>query len=1354
MHSLLPPPALPCARSTPQRLLFLLLLLFTCVGFALPGQASARVKVFILAGQSNMQGHGKVTPIASEITKNGGMGSLKYLVDNPSRLSVPYELTDSSGNWTVREDVRVAYLDRNRIGPLTVGYGAENDRIGPEFGFGQRVGAYFNEPVLLIKTAWGGKSLYEDFRPPSSGRVGASYTLMVSQVRQVLNNLRTYVPTYQGDGYDIVGVAWHQGWNDRINTAATNEYQLNCVNLINDLRQEFQSPELPFIIATTGMGGWALSEPQPLALIEAQLSVPLDDRLKSRKNVVAVDTRDFWRRASESPSDFEFHWNHNGETYLLIGDAMGEAMVNLLSSSTGTVPPPGGTIGVDITPPGYTKCTDEGGSCRFNVKVDVAYGARGEYKYQYGVTGKVVFNNTTLTDPIPGIPKSGYYKAAVNTTQKFRLDVVNGSGDGSYKAGKIITLVADAPAANQVFDRWVVDAGNPAVSSLSNPTMLLTVPTQAVRITATYRNTTPPPISGPAGYTWCVNEGGVCNLSALSDVAYGSQGRFVFQNGVSGAIRFDNATFGTDPNPGQPKAGFFRPAANTNYRSPENPSGTVAGLLYQYYQGNWENLPNFASLPVIETGSRSSFDINGALSGDYFGYVFSGYINIPRDGVYTFYLNSDDGSRLSIGNTAVVINDGIHPSLERSGQIGLRAGRHAIRVDYFENRGGVGLQVFYEGPSLSKQLIPASALSRMPKPDAAFAIQNATTRISRHIQGLAILSDAEIANQKAIIDSNIANVGYDLESISSAFDLVSQYERIIGPLFINDATRIDGWGWDRRTFQPDIHTTLLSVMQGIVDRVYTPANIAKFESRLRGFNFRSSEHFPGKVTAIPDPNQVHTTRIDASYLKTFGHLIMHADLPARKPTGTYLAPGSIASVTVPQSLVNTGYAIRVGAHSYDLSSKPFVRRLDRSSIGYPITSTVTKIASPLGGGIYIEVPYLANAGNVDIRVQNAVRSPFFSMQSFKTTSLSEWQNIERRYGAPWADFQTEKFMMQVPTSWITNYAAPAKALADWDKAMDAVSDLMGYPALRGKEVLYEQVDVIIRAGAYSPGYPQVNETYDPRQTYNGNVNNFLLTGPASGADVEFHELGHGHLFQKFPGEVEAAVNLLYVPVLTQKFGKTLDQAFHLSLNDSVGKTDTLATTAFAWMASDNFRLGRPMEAIEMQYQYFGHAKYVEIAKQFGWGVLGNYWRSINQEYENTTSPTNTVPGSPKIDDTNNGLMLRMSRAAGVDIAPLIHFWGTQPNNVSALRTATAQAGLPASAKIYDMLMAYRASVPNTNQEFRTLATKWWGKQPSASGYKTEAYHAGLWNTWNESYANTIKQNVQNIVNLYFPNGRP
>jgi len=163
-----------------------------------------------------------------------------------------------------------------------------------------------------------------------------------------------------------------------------------------------------------------------------------------------------------------------------------------------------------------------------------------------------------------------------------------------------------------------------------------------------------------------------------------------------------------------PASQLFRVPSVVTLRDPENPANTVNGIDYSYYEGKFTVLPNFNNLTPLKSGSVTAFDFSPRLHDDYFAFRYAGYVNVPTDGIYTFYTNSDDGSNLYIGNQLVVANDGLHANREKSGTIGLKAGKHALTVDFFEYNGGQVLTVSYAGPGISKQVIAASALFRVP----------------------------------------------------------------------------------------------------------------------------------------------------------------------------------------------------------------------------------------------------------------------------------------------------------------------------------------------------------------------------------------------------------------------------------------------------------------------------------------------------------------------------------------------------------------------------------------------------------------------------------------------------------------
>lgn len=285
--------------------------------------AEKPVKAFVLAGQSNMQGHGF---IKADPKRNGGKGSLEFLAKEQTTADKFGRLVGKDGKWVVRDDVWIHYLDRK--GKLTVGYGAADDRIGPELGFGAVTGDAYDEPVLIIKLAWGGKSLAKDFRPPSSGgEIGPYYKEIVERTKAVLNDLNTEFPEFGDRGFELAGFGWHQGWNDRIDQAFNDEYEKNLANFIRDIRKDLGVKDLPFVIAETGMSGPEEKHPRALSLMKAQAAVAGYEEFLG--TVAFVGTKAFWRDQSVSPTGQAYHWNTNAETYYLIGEAMGDAMKKL-----------------------------------------------------------------------------------------------------------------------------------------------------------------------------------------------------------------------------------------------------------------------------------------------------------------------------------------------------------------------------------------------------------------------------------------------------------------------------------------------------------------------------------------------------------------------------------------------------------------------------------------------------------------------------------------------------------------------------------------------------------------------------------------------------------------------------------------------------------------------------------------------------------------------------------------------------------------------------------------------------------------------------------------------------------------
>ncbi len=306
--------------------------LLVLIGLAASVTSAKALQVYILAGQSNMEGQSVVDLTGKNY--NEGRGTLVEVMARPANAERYAHLRAKDGSWIVRKDVWIRYQREKQpllIGELSVGYAVYGDKhhFGPELQFGHVVGEASRDQVLLIKTAWGGKSLFRDFRPPSAGGVvGPYYVKMLAEVRAALADLKKDFPSYDGSPVELAGFVWYQGWNDGVNPkTAVPEYEQNLAHLIRDVRKELNAPKLPIIIGEF-TGPWVDAPKEWTALRQAQANVARMPEFKD--TVVFVPTREFVRKPADSPNPSHGHHEFgNAETYFLVGDALGKAAAQM-----------------------------------------------------------------------------------------------------------------------------------------------------------------------------------------------------------------------------------------------------------------------------------------------------------------------------------------------------------------------------------------------------------------------------------------------------------------------------------------------------------------------------------------------------------------------------------------------------------------------------------------------------------------------------------------------------------------------------------------------------------------------------------------------------------------------------------------------------------------------------------------------------------------------------------------------------------------------------------------------------------------------------------------------------------------
>ncbi|MCH2382009.1 MAG: sialate O-acetylesterase [Pedosphaera sp.] len=267
------------------------ILLLVVGGLAICGTAmqaaGGPLKVYLLVGQSNMQGHAQVR-------------TFDHIGMDPKTAPILKAIRNADGTPKVCQNVWISSVDPaapegERHGRLTAGYGASgrDTKIGPELTFGIYMQQHVDEPILVIKTAWGGKSLNTDFRPPSAGpyefnaqqlenlkkqgkdlvqakadrakKTGQYYRLMMEHINKVLGDIKRVYPAHDAkEGYELAGFVWFQGWNDmvdrgtypnRAQPGGYAQYSEVLVHFIRDVRKDLSAPKLPFVIGVMGVGG-------------------------------------------------------------------------------------------------------------------------------------------------------------------------------------------------------------------------------------------------------------------------------------------------------------------------------------------------------------------------------------------------------------------------------------------------------------------------------------------------------------------------------------------------------------------------------------------------------------------------------------------------------------------------------------------------------------------------------------------------------------------------------------------------------------------------------------------------------------------------------------------------------------------------------------------------------------------------------------------------------------------------------------------------------------------------------------------------------------------------------------------
>ncbi|WP_226646808.1 PA14 domain-containing protein [Microbulbifer variabilis] len=739
-------------------------------------------KLYLMAGQSNMVGHGSNSAL---------------------------EIIDPALN-TARDDVFIkAIISPNKaLGALQPGYGYGNGNFGVELKMGHVLGDVLDEEIAMFKAAQGGTTLDnpDHWRPLAyGGNEGNLYDQMITGFDAFRSNELADID------HELAGFIWFQGYNDTFGTE--DNYENHLRNLLTSIRNDLGQSDLPVIIVQINDNRGAAGE----VVMEAQRVVAEEDPNASL--VISSDLRPYY--------------HYGDDSYVVIGERIAQAALPQLGRPAAIgdeyTAAPDNTLNVDQSQGVLHNDSGDGlsaelisttqyGNLSLNGDGSFTYTPDADYfgpdQFEYRVQANGLAGNTTkvklwvrdendpltlhytfdnysensTTDDASGIKarvigdgvsfgQAGYEGSAA---------YFNGEGVLHYwETYPIVDFLNLHTSQDFSFAIWVkTDTsvteeqilisnkyyygrnGGFAFTTSSNGSIKALISAQdhdnhsynTVRVEATQG---------------VIDDGNWHHVAMVADFSSEQltlyvDGEVVGQGDLStlvGEINQYESAIGDGSGGGDGSSqGFqgylddlriYRKALTAqevaqlaDVEDGGNDDGN--GLNYAYYEGSWNELPDFTQLTPVATGTTANIDMTLRQRDDLFGFRYEGYIQIDTAGTYRFYTRSDDGSRLIINDQEVVSNDGIHGPADRFGDINLGAGRHHIVIEFFEYYGGELLEMSYEGPGITKVAIPDNVLfltddsSSGTVSDGTYVIVNAASDRCADVTGASNSNGADI----------------------------------------------------------------------------------------------------------------------------------------------------------------------------------------------------------------------------------------------------------------------------------------------------------------------------------------------------------------------------------------------------------------------------------------------------------------------------------------------------------------------------------------------------------------------------------------------------------------------------------
>ncbi|MEM7296719.1 MAG: M60 family peptidase N-terminal accessory domain-containing protein, partial [Bacteroidota bacterium] len=640
-------------------------------------------------------------------------------------------------------------------------------------------------------------------------------------------------------------------------------------------------------------------------------------------------------------------------------------------------------------------------------------------------------------------------------------------------------------------------------------------------------------------------------------------------------------------------------------------------------------------------------------------------------------------------------------------------------------------------PSMDLQ-IDSLVLWSPAQPGNPVNVESSLQAFIDHMNGDAVLTTDQLDSVKSVFLDNWDDASYDAAR-TVVDEYMSTYSDVNGFVFTLKYNAEFPDTFDQ------LKSIQFQIQQWVLDNKYTAASMNDME----GLTFKEHENFPGTVSASAARLQDATFTVDGDYQTDPGFFLNDQEY-VRRPSGYYVAPGELVTLTVPDQAIGEGLTVYVGAHRKNLQETwTELRRYPRISTDLPIDSKTITITNPFGGGLYIAIPDGTQLGSLTFEIDGALKAPYYSTKSGFSTDLTEFMQEIQKKEVPWADMESSNFMTTIPNGMAALMTDPDSILSVWDESFDAVNLALGRPLERFRgEYLIVDRQGHVKFTAAPAAYPMSLEVYNfsYEDTWQAPVDvesgREWYNGPVSTAFhyIIMHEYGHLHNMPTLIFEQETNVHLPAAAAYSIAMGESIDSAFVYSMDQRL----TFEEATLDWILTPRFyngyRIGwdtvrNVQDWDQMLYQSRAFVKYVDIVKMFGWEAYGDI---NNYFYQYQIDNPDWDPYGLGDDE----FIRAASEVLGVNMAPHFEFHGILPSDalVEELKL------MDLSETVKDRILYYRSIVPVNNDELQI----WYD---AVIDKLSDEFHDPRWNeyqaNYNETTANKIVARIDTILAKYY-----